>query len=145
MAAVRGPCHRAEKDPPRRDRGEFMNRLLIVGTLVISTAPLLAQGQQPNVAKLKADARNVVGIIGADKAKNQTYCKMMDLSWQMNDAAREKVQRKAKTLSQEIVQLGKRLPEFVVLSDILEQLDLNSPDGREIALIIQTLNQSCPE
>jgi hypothetical protein len=123
-----------------------MNRLLIAGALIISTAPLLAQGQQPNVAKLKADTRNIVGIIGADKAKNQAYCKMMDLSWRMNDAAREKVQKKkAKTLSQEIVQLGKRLPEFVVLNDILGQLDLNSPDGREIALIIQSLNQSCPE
>jgi hypothetical protein len=123
-----------------------MNRLLIAGALIISTAPLLAQGQQPNVAKLKADTRNIVGIIGADKAKNQAYCKMMDLSWQTNDAAREKVQKKkAKTLSQEIVQLGKRLPEFVVLNDILGQLDLNSPDGREIALIIQSLNQSCPE
>ena len=71
---------------------------------------------------------------------------MMDLSWQMNEAARQKVQKKrTKTLSQEIVQLRKQLPEFVVLSDILEQLDLNSPDGREIALIIQSLNQSCPE
>jgi hypothetical protein len=120
--------------------------LLIVAILAISTSPLYAQGQQPDTAKLKADARNVVGIIGADRAKNQTYCKMMDLSWQMNEAARQKVQKKrVKTLSQEIVQLRKQLPEFVVLSDILEQLDLNSPDGREIALIIQSLNQSCPE
>jgi hypothetical protein len=71
---------------------------------------------------------------------------MMDVSWQMNEAAREKGQKKrAKTLSEEMVQLGKRLPEFVVLSDILEQLDLNSPDGQEIALIIQSLNQFCPE
>ena len=120
--------------------------LLIVAILAISTSPLYAQGQQPDTAKLKTDARNIVGIIGADRAKNQTYCKMMDLSWQMNEAARQKVQKKrAKTLSQEIVQLRKQLPEFVVLSDILEQLDLNSPDGREIALIIQGLNQSCPE
>jgi hypothetical protein len=72
-----------------------MNRLLVAGALIISTAPLLAQGQQPNVAKLKADTRNIVGIIGADKAKNQTYCKMMDLSWHMNDAAREKIQKKS--------------------------------------------------
>ena len=123
-----------------------MNRLLIVGTLIISTAPLLAQGQQPNVAKLKADARNVVGIIGADNAKNKMYCKMMDLSWRVNQVVREKVQKKkAKALSQEIVQLQKQLPEFVVLNDILEQVDLNSPDGREIALTIQSLNQSCPE
>ena len=120
--------------------------LLIVAILAISTSPLYAQGQQPDTAKLKTDARNIVGIIGADRAKNQTYCKMMDLSWQMNEAARQKVQKKrAKTLSQEIVQLRKQLPEFVVLSDILEQLDLNSPDGREVALIIQSLNQSCPE
>jgi len=120
--------------------------LLIVAILAISTSPLYAQGQQPDTAKLKTDARNIVGIIGADRAKNQTYCKMMDLSWQMNEAARQKVQKKrAKTLSQEIVQLRKQLPEFVVLSDILEQLDLNSPDGREIAFIIQSLNQSCPE
>ena len=119
---------------------------LIVAILAISTSPLYAQDQQPDTAKLKTDARNIVGIIGADRAKNQTYCKMMDLSWQMNEAARQKVQKKrAKTLSQEIVQLRKQLPEFVVLSDILEQLDLNSPDGREIALIIQSLNQSCPE
>ena len=71
-----------------------MNQLLIVGALIISTAPLLAQGQQPNVAKLKADTRNLVGIIGGDRTKTRTYCKMMDLSWQMNEAAREKGQKK---------------------------------------------------
>jgi hypothetical protein len=66
--------------------------LLIVAILAISTSSLYAQGQQPDTAKLKADARNVVGIIGA--AKNQTYCKMMDLSWQMNEAALEKQKKK---------------------------------------------------
>jgi len=37
------------------------------------------------------------------------------------------------------------LPEFVALSNILEHVDLKSPDGQEIALIIQSLSQSCPE
>jgi hypothetical protein len=32
-----------------------------------------------------------------------------------------------------------------VLENILGDIDLKSPDGREIALIIQSLNQSCPE
>jgi hypothetical protein len=41
-----------------------MNRLLIVAILLISPAPLYAQHQQQNVAKLKDDARNLVGIIG---------------------------------------------------------------------------------
>jgi hypothetical protein len=42
-------------------RTRHLNGLLIVGILVISTAPLYAQRQQQNVAKLKADARNLVG------------------------------------------------------------------------------------
>jgi bifunctional N-acetylglucosamine-1-phosphate-uridyltransferase/glucosamine-1-phosphate-acetyltransferase GlmU-like protein len=122
-----------------------MNWLLIVGILIFSTTPLYAQRQQQNVAKLKADARNAVGIIGADKNKTQTYCRVVNLGRQLNQAVGEKDQRKAKALSQEIMQLGTQLPEFIVLGNILKHVDPNSPDGREIALIIQSLNQSCPE
>jgi bifunctional N-acetylglucosamine-1-phosphate-uridyltransferase/glucosamine-1-phosphate-acetyltransferase GlmU-like protein len=126
-------------------RSRLVNGLLVVAILLISTAPLYAQRQQQNVAKLKADARNAVGIIGADKDKTQTYCRVVNLGRQLNQAVGEKDQRKAKALSQEIMQLGKQLPEFVVLGNILKHVDPNSPDGREIALIIQSLNQSCPE
>jgi len=38
-----------------------MTRPLTVAILLISIVPLFAQGQQPNVAKLKADAQKVVG------------------------------------------------------------------------------------
>jgi hypothetical protein len=66
-----------------------MNRLLIAGIVIISTAPLYAQRQQQNVAKLKADARNVVGTIANDKAKTQTYCQILDLAHQLAQAAQE--------------------------------------------------------
>jgi hypothetical protein len=98
-----------------------------------------------DVAKLKEDARNAVGIIGGDKAKTQTYCKVVDLGRQLNQAVGEKDQKKARALSQEIVQLQKQLPEFVVLKNVVKQVDPNSPNGREITAIIQSLNQSCPE
>jgi hypothetical protein len=52
--------------------GKFMNRLLIVGILVISTVPLFAQAQQPDAAKLKADAQKVVSIISGDTADRPT-------------------------------------------------------------------------
>ena len=52
-----------------------MNRLLIVGILIISTAPLYAQAQ-PDPAKLKADAQKVVSIISGENAKTQTFCQM---------------------------------------------------------------------
>jgi hypothetical protein len=48
------------------------------------------QRQQQNIAKLKADARNLVGVIGSDKTKIQTYCQIVDLGRQMNQAVGEK-------------------------------------------------------
>jgi hypothetical protein len=124
-----------------------MNRRLIVAILMLSTAPLYAQGQQQNVSKLKEDARNAVGIIGADRGKTQRYCEIVDLlGRQLGQADQKKDKKKTKALSQKINQLQKKLGfEFFVLENILDDIDLKSPDGGEIALIIQSLNQSCPE
>jgi hypothetical protein len=121
------------------------NGLLIGSILLISTAPLHAQRHQQDAAKLKADARNAVGGIGGDKAKTKMYCQIVDLGRQMNQAIGHKDLKKAKVLAHEIDQLKKQLSEFGVLSNIVERADLNSPDGREIAAIIQSLNHSCPE
>ena len=123
-----------------------MNRLLIVAILLISAASVYAQAQQPDAAKLKADARNVVGTIANDKAKTQAYCQTVDLVRQLERAEQENDREKTRVLSQKITQLHKLVgPEFVTLANIAKHLDLNSPDGREIALIIQSLNQSCAE
>ncbi len=56
-----------------------MNRLLIVAILIICMVPLYAGAQQPNAAKLKADAQKVVRVISGDKAKSQIYCQIDDL------------------------------------------------------------------
>jgi ABC-type transporter Mla subunit MlaD len=121
-----------------------MNRLLIVAILVISTSPLCAQRQQQNVAKLKADARNLVGIIGSDKTKTQTYCQIHDLSEQLIQAVQEKDRKKANALAEKIADLYKKMgPEFAALIDIEKHVDLNSPDGKEITSIVATLGESC--
>jgi len=53
-----------------------MNRLLIIAILMLSTAPLYAQGQQQNVAKLKEDARNAVDIIGLIGVRPKAIAKL---------------------------------------------------------------------
>jgi len=122
-----------------------MNRLLIFGTLLISTVPLCAQGPQPNIAKLKADARNLVGIIGSDKTKTQTYCQIDDLSEQLIQAVQEKDRKKANALAEKIAELHKKMgPAFAALIDIEKHVDLNSRDGQEIASIVASLGESCP-
>ena len=133
---------------------------LLIGILAICTVPLYAQSvTQPDAANLKAEARNAVGTIGADKHKTRSYCQILDLERQQldqeenntkkknkNKNKKDKDKEKTEALSQKIAQLQKQVgPEFVTLDNILKRLDLTSPDGREIALIIQSLNQSCPE
>src|SRR6516164_7015083 len=56
-----------------------MNRLLIVGILLLSTMLPYAEAQQPNTAKLKADAQKLVSNIRGDKAKTQAYCQINSL------------------------------------------------------------------
>jgi hypothetical protein len=87
---------------------EFLNRLLIAAIFVISTAPLYAQRQQQNVAKLKADARNLVGIIGSDKTKTLTYCQIHELSEQLILAVDENDRKKANALAEKIAECLKK-------------------------------------
>jgi hypothetical protein len=120
--------------------------LLIASILLISTPPLYAQRQEQSVAKLKEEARNAVGIIGADRGKTQTYCQIVDLLGRQLGLDQKKDKKEIKALSQRVNQLQKKLgPEFAVLENVLKNIDLKSADGREIASIIQSLNESCPE
>ena len=108
--------------------------------------PLFAQREQQNVAKLKADARNLVGIIGSDKTKTQTYCQIEDLTEQLDGAVQEKDSQKAKALVKKIAQLNKKMgPDFARLVDIKNHVDLDSQDGQEIASIVASLGESCGE
>jgi dihydroneopterin aldolase len=57
---------------------------------------------------LKADARNLVGIIGSDKTKTQTYCQIADLSELLIQAVQEKDRKMASALAEKIAELYKK-------------------------------------
>ena len=118
-----------------------MNRLLILGILIISTAPLFAQAQQPNTAEL---AQKVVGIIAGDKTRTQTYCQVHDLSDELDQVDQQKDRKKAEDLSQKINELQKNLgPEYLALLEATLDVDPNSKDGQEIVSIFDKLDSSC--
>jgi DNA repair ATPase RecN len=121
-----------------------MNRMLIVvGTLLISTVPLYAQGQQPNTAKLKADAQNVVKIISGDKLKSQIYCEIRELT---DEAEQEENPAKTDELSEKIDNLeGKLGPEFITLVHALTDIDARSQDAYEIRSILEALDDLCED
>jgi hypothetical protein len=125
-------------------RPRHLNRLLIVGILIVSTAPLFAQ-PQPDPAKLKADAQKVVGIIQGDKAKTQIYCQINDLGDQIGEAEQQKDPKKGEALAQKMDELEKQLgPEYLALVDATHELDPNSKEGQEIDSLFDKLDESCP-
>src|SRR5438552_5684371 len=118
-----------------------MNRLLILGILIISTARLFAQAQQPNAADL---AQKVVSIISGDKAKSQTYCQILDLSEELDQADQQKAREKAVELSEKINELQEKLgPEYLALLKATEHVDPNSKDGQEIVSNLVKLDNLC--
>jgi hypothetical protein len=123
-----------------------MKKPLIVAILLIAAASVYAQGQPPNVAKLKAAAQKVVSIIKGDKAKTRVYCQINDLGEQIGEADQKKEDLKAEALSREITELEKKLgPEYSALVNDLDNLDPNPPEGQEIVSILAPLDDSCPD
>ncbi len=57
------------------------------------------------MVKLKADAQQVVSIIKGDKAKNQTYCQILNLGDELDEFGEQKDRKKAEDQSQTINEL----------------------------------------
>jgi len=123
-----------------------MNSPLIVSILLISAVPKYAQAQQPDIAKLKADAQKVVSIIKGDKAKTQTYCQILNLGDELDEVDEQRDRKQAEDLSQKIGELEKALgPEYLALADKLKDMDSTSREGKEIGSIFESLDQSCED
>jgi hypothetical protein len=119
---------------------------LIVALLLISAAPAYVHDQQPNEAKLKANAQKVVSMIKGDKAKAQVYCKINALDEQIGEADRKNDGKKADALSKQVTELEKKLgPEYFALVVDLNNVNPNSPVGQEIDSMLASLDDSCVE
>jgi len=120
-----------------------VNPKLIVAVLVITATPLCAQAQKPNTVT-KADVQKVVQLISGDKAKTQIYCDIGKLNEQMAEIDETKDAKKAAALAAEIEALGKKLgPEFTALGERLQDVDPESEDGKQIGLILESLDKIC--
>ena len=121
-----------------------MKLMLIVAILVISAVPVYAEEQRPNTEKLKADAHNIFKIISGDKLRIRTYCKIADLSRQLDRANQKKDTKKVEKLAQSIDELESKLdPEYPLLLDRLWNIDPTSRDAQEILSILNKLDDFC--
>jgi hypothetical protein len=117
-----------------------MKLQFIVAILAIAAMPVCVQAQQ-SIAKLKEDAQNVVKIISSDKSKSQTYCQMVDLNDQADQATDED---KAEELARKATELGETLgPEYAALLHSVEDTDIDEKSQDEIGSILSALDELC--
>jgi hypothetical protein len=122
--------------------------ITVLAAVVALPAFALAQGQQggaPNAPKpTKADAQKVVAIIKGDKAKTQAFCQLGQLNDQMAEADQKKDEKKLEALGKQADDLAQKIgPEYVKLMDGLDQVDENSPAGKDIAATLAQLDSLC--
>ena len=116
----------------------------IVAAFVIAAVPACAQAQKPAAKPTNADAQKVVTMIGADKAKTQTYCDMNKLGEQIDQADQKKDAKKVDELSKKMDDMSQKLgPEYVALMDGLQGVDPNSKQGQEISATLEGLDNLC--
>ena len=119
--------------------------LLIIASLLISTAPLYAQRQQEDGARLKARAQKVISSISHDKAKIRAYCEVTDLGGQLVEAAEKKDEKKVNALMDRIDELEKVIgPEYHSLFDDLYEADRNSKAVQDVFSMFDSLDDTCP-
>jgi hypothetical protein len=143
-AASKGPKLRRSRDRCFRmvQVKRIISRFLVIGLFFSSAMTLFAQAQQPNTAKLKADAQKVVSIIREDKAKTQAYCQINSLGGEIDQAAQARDEQKVDVLTKRINDLEKQLgPEYL---DALDNADQNSKDFQDILSMFDKLGESCP-
>ena len=117
---------------------------LITAILVTAAMASAALAQGPSTEKLKADAQEVVKIIGGDSAKVQAYCETIKLGDQMDQAEQNNDSDKAEGLSKKIDELNQKLgPEYLKLGQDLQDIDPNSQDGLELGRTLASLDKLC--
>jgi hypothetical protein len=105
----------------------------------MSTFSSHAQAQEPDVAILKAAAPEVVSSISDNEARTEARCQITDPNEQLDQPDQKKSSKKKMDLSRLQKKLG---PKHVALIHALKDVDPESPHGRELALIIDSLDKT---
>jgi hypothetical protein len=101
--------------------------------------------QQQQAAKpTEAQVQKIVQTIVADRAKTDTYCRIMKLQQQMGMLDQNKDAKKLQALGQQADAEAQKLgPDYEKMMDGLDQVDENSAEGKKFAAILASLDNRC--
>jgi flagellar motility protein MotE (MotC chaperone) len=117
-----------------------------VAIFAITTVAAFAQDEPNNQAPKPtlADVQHLAEAISGDKAKLRAYCELGELHDQTQQALEEQDAKAIDTLIAKADDLEQRLgPEYDKVIEGLDQIDLSSAEGQEIADVFKTLQAKC--
>jgi len=126
-----------------------MSLKLIVATALFAAVPALAHAQigEPSANPPKpttAEVQSVVQMITGDKAKLQIYCELGKLNDQIEQADERRDAKALQALDQKADALVQQLgPDYIKLMTALDQVDEDSPEGKEFAAAFDSLDKQC--
>lgn len=124
-----------------------MTLRLVIAISALIAMPTLALAQQggAQVPKpSKADVQKVVQIVTGDKTKSQAYCDLSKLNDDMMAADQKKDEKALDALGKQADALIDKIgPEYSKMMDGLDQVDPNSPEGKEYEAILSGLDKLC--
>jgi hypothetical protein len=116
-----------------------MKLKLAIAAALLAATPALAQAPKPT----KAQVQEVVQAISADKTKMDTYCRLSKLQQQMATLDEKKDAKKMAALSKQAIAEMKMLPGYERMMNGLEQVTENSPEFKDVAAAMRTLDAKC--
>jgi hypothetical protein len=119
--------------------------VIAISALIAIPTFALAQQQPAKTPKpSKADVEKVVQVVSSDKVKSQAYCDLSKLNDQMMAADQKKDEKALEELGKQADALIDKLgPEYSKMMDGLDEVDENSPEGKEYAVILSGLDKLC--
>jgi len=127
-----------------------MKLKLAIAAALLAATPGLAQApagpppqQQAPPKPTKAQVQNIVQTISADKTKMDAYCRLAKLQQQMGTLDEKKDAKKMEALAKQAVAEQQKLPGYERMMLGLEQVDENSPEFKDFAAAIRTLDAKC--
>ena len=126
-----------------------MKRNLVVAIAALFTMPAFAQAQQggapSNAPKpTLAQVQKVIQIISGDKVKTQQFCDVEKLDPQIAEAVQKNDPNKLEALIKQADDLAQKIgPEYVMMMEVLAQIDENSREGKQIADALDSLVKLC--
>ena len=124
----------------------YLKALMSVSIFAATTVAAVAQDEPTNqMPKLTlADVQHLAEVISSDKSKLRAYCQLGKLHDETQQAVEQQDADVIAALTAKIDAFEQELgPEYDKVLDGLDQIDLSSEEGQQIADVFKTLQEKC--